>query len=88
MAQLGEEELDSLVAELAQFGTQDVVDADMVCISGQIGDGERGVLVEVVRLYEALEEIPTHLGRLIGALRRVGEEQVRELKNAMLNWPA
>jgi hypothetical protein len=30
--------------------------------------------VKVVRLYEALEKIPTHLGRLIGALRLVGED--------------
>lgn len=37
------------------------------CNSRKIGHCQRRVRVEVVRLYEALEEIPTHLGRLIGA---------------------
>jgi hypothetical protein len=35
--------------------------------SRKIGDSQRRVRVEVVRLYEALKQIPTHLGRLIGA---------------------
>lgn len=38
--------------------------------SRKIGDGQRGVGVEVVRFYEALKQIPTHRGRLIGAQRR------------------
>jgi hypothetical protein len=42
--------------------------------SRQIGHGQRGIGVEVVRLDEALKQIPTHLGRLIGARRREGEE--------------
>lgn len=42
--------------------------------SRKIGHCQRGIRVEVVRLYEALEKIPTHLGRLIGALRREIED--------------
>lgn len=33
----------------------------------KVRDGERRIVVEVIRLYEALKQIPTHRGRLIGA---------------------
>jgi hypothetical protein len=45
------------------------------CNSRKIGHCQRRVRVEVVRLYEALKKIPTHLGRLIGALRREAREE-------------
>lgn len=35
--------------------------------SRKIGDGQRRVGIEVVRFYEALKQIPTHLERIIGA---------------------
>jgi hypothetical protein len=44
------------------------------CYLRQIGHSERRIQIEVVRLYEALEKIPTHLGRLIGALRQEVED--------------
>jgi hypothetical protein len=44
------------------------------CNSRKIGHCQRRVRVKVVRLYEALEKIPTHLGRLIGAMRRAGRD--------------
>ena len=50
--------------------------------SRKIGDGQRRVRVEVVRLYEALKQIPTHLARLIGAQRRMGEGNAGETKAA------
>lgn len=40
--------------------------------SRQIGHGKRGIGIEVVRLDEALKQIPTHLGRFIGARREKG----------------
>jgi hypothetical protein len=48
--------------------------------SRKIGHCQRRVRVEVVRLDEALKKIPTHLGRLIGALRRAGEGMLREVR--------
>lgn len=40
--------------------------------SRQVGHGQRGIGVEVVRLDEALKQIPTHLGRFIGARQKKG----------------
>jgi hypothetical protein len=37
------------------------------CNSREICNGKTRVGVEVLRFYEALKQIPTHLGRLIGA---------------------
>ena len=41
--------------------------------SRKIGYGQRRVGVEMIRFYEALKQIPTHLGRLIGAQRQIVE---------------
>lgn len=35
--------------------------------SREVRNSERRIVVEVIRLDEALKQIPTHLGRLIGA---------------------
>ena len=53
--------------------------------SRKIGHCQRRVRVEVVRLYEALEEIPTHLGRLIGARSREDEDMLLRKSAALGN---
>ena len=40
--------------------------------SRQIGHGKRWVAVEMVGFNEPLEQIPTHLGRFIGAQQKKG----------------
>jgi hypothetical protein len=37
----------------------------------QVGDGERGIIVEVIRLDEALQQVPAHLELRIGTGSRV-----------------
>lgn len=96
---LRQEELNLLVGKVSQFVAEDIVDADVVCISPararvavsgelstmccgratrdatvalgddsrKVGDCERWIVVEVIRLEEALQQIPTHLGQRIGA---------------------
>ena len=38
-----------------------------VADSRKVRNSERRIVVEVIRLYEALKQTPTHLGRIIGA---------------------
>lgn len=42
--------------------------------SREVRNSERRIVVEVIRLYEALKQIPTHLGRLIGACGGLDED--------------
>lgn len=60
VAELRQEEIDLLVAKVPQLGAQHILDANMISIAGQVRYSERGVLVKVFRLDEALEQVPTH----------------------------
>lgn len=57
-----QEELDFLPRKLAKLRAENIMDADVTGVAGEVRDRERRVIVEVFRLDEALEEIPTHLG--------------------------
>jgi hypothetical protein len=56
--------------------------------SRKIRNSKRRIVVEVIRVYEAFKQIPTHLGRLIGALRAdvniIGGAERRCIKRAGL----